>query len=109
MPSVSALLSQALVAFTIELDNEFEHRSPHRTTLMRTGQGPWLTSIVMWWNCMKYVGDRPSQRQKELERLARTKINPLHGMQRWGYITVDSAKQIRATAKGPSKPAKFGG
>jgi len=30
--SLSALLSQALVAFTIELDNEAEHRLPHRTT-----------------------------------------------------------------------------
>ena len=26
-----ALLSQALVSFTIELDNEFEHQMPHRT------------------------------------------------------------------------------
>jgi hypothetical protein len=30
--SLFALLSQALVAFTIEFDNEFEHRSPHATT-----------------------------------------------------------------------------
>ena len=30
--NLSALLSQALVAFTIEFDNEFEHRAPHRTT-----------------------------------------------------------------------------
>src|SRR5580658_808460 len=29
---LSALLSQALVAFTIEFDNEFEHQAPHRTT-----------------------------------------------------------------------------
>src|SRR5260370_32121794 len=29
---LSALLSQALVAFTIEFDNEAEHRLPHRTT-----------------------------------------------------------------------------
>jgi len=27
---LSALLSQALVAFTIEFDKEFEHRAPHR-------------------------------------------------------------------------------
>jgi hypothetical protein len=27
-----AQLSQALVAFAIEFDNEFEHRMPHRTT-----------------------------------------------------------------------------
>jgi hypothetical protein len=30
-PPLSALLSQALVAFTIEADNETEHRLPHRT------------------------------------------------------------------------------
>lgn len=29
---VSALLSFALVAFTVEADNEAEHRLPHRTT-----------------------------------------------------------------------------
>jgi hypothetical protein len=29
---LSALLPQTLVAFTIEFDNEFEHRIPHRTT-----------------------------------------------------------------------------
>jgi len=98
MPSLSTQLSQALVAFTIELDNEFEHRSPHRTTMSPTGYGPWLVSVAMWWNCMKYVGEQPIG-VKELERLARTKTN-LHGMQRWGYITVDSAKLIRATAKG---------
>ena len=32
LPGLSALLSQALVAFTIEFDNEFEHRMPHRTS-----------------------------------------------------------------------------
>jgi hypothetical protein len=29
---LSALLSQVLVAFTIEFDNEAEHRLPHSTT-----------------------------------------------------------------------------
>jgi hypothetical protein len=33
---ISALLSQTLVAFTIEFDNEAERRMPHRTT----GYGP---------------------------------------------------------------------
>jgi DNA-binding MarR family transcriptional regulator len=54
-----ALLSQALVAFTIELDNEFEHLMPQRTT----GHGatgalegtPWLVSMVMWCNCMRFL------------------------------------------------------
>ena len=43
------LLSQALVAYTIEFDNEAEHRMPHRTT---RGTGPrlrgvWLVSMAM--------------------------------------------------------------
>jgi hypothetical protein len=29
---LTALLSQVLVAFTIEFDNEFERQMPHRTT-----------------------------------------------------------------------------
>ena len=99
MESLTALLSQVLVAFIIEFDNEFEHRAPHRTT-MRGGAGPWLASMAMWSNCMRFVSDKPIA-LKELERLARTKTN-LHGMQRWGYITVDAShpKMIRATAKG---------
>jgi hypothetical protein len=99
MESLSALLSQVLVAFIIELDNEFEHRAPHRTTL-RGGTGPWLASMAMWSTCMRFVSDEPIA-LKELERLARTKTN-LHGMQRWGYITVGPAppKLICATAKG---------
>jgi len=41
---VSALLSQLLVAYTIELDNEFEHQMPHRTTwgpAAGSHRGPW--------------------------------------------------------------------
>jgi len=98
MGSLTTRLSQALVAFTIELDNEFEHRTPHRTTMFPSNQGPWLTSVAMWWNCMKYVGDEPIS-VKKLERLARTKTN-LPGMVGWGYVTVDSEKLIRATSKG---------
>src|SRR5690348_6903370 len=58
---LSALLSQALVAFTIEFDNEAEHRLPHRTTSHGTsgpGDGAaklWLVSLAMWENCMRYV------------------------------------------------------
>lgn len=34
-----ALLSHALVAFTIEFDNGIEHRLPHTTTLRRRTPG----------------------------------------------------------------------
>ena len=75
---LSALLSQALVAFTIELDNEFEHLMQHRTTGHdATGAddgAPWLVSMVMWCNCMRFL--RPEgMTVRELEQLARTRTN----------------------------------
>ena len=94
---LSALLSNALVAFTIEFDNEFEHRMPHSTTRHGGKSGPWLVSLVMYSNCMQFVGeDRVGV--SELEELAGTKTN-LNGMERWCYITVDQGR-IHATAKG---------
>jgi DNA-binding MarR family transcriptional regulator len=111
---LSTLLSQVLVAFTIEFDNEFERQMPHRTTNQgsTTGShhGPWLVSLVMWSNCMRFVGEE-GVRVGELENLARTTTN-LNGMERWGYLVVEpdpadtrpkpphSDWVIRATPKG---------
>jgi DNA-binding MarR family transcriptional regulator len=85
------LLSHALVAYIIELDNEFEHRMPHRTTdhgrSPGTPRGPWLTSVAMWSTCLRFVGEE-GLRVRDRERLARTRTN-LAGLQRWGYITLD--------------------
>jgi hypothetical protein len=87
-PPLSTLLSQALVAFTIEFNNEAEHRLPHRTTEHdRTTVVlpiPWLVSMNMYLNCMQHVPEQ-GIRLRDLRRLARTETN-LHGMQRWGYI-----------------------
>ena len=49
---LATLLSQILVAFTIEFDNEAEHRLPHRTSALGISaanalQSPWLVSMVM--------------------------------------------------------------
>jgi DNA-binding MarR family transcriptional regulator len=80
------LLSQVLVAFTIEFDNEFEHQTPHRTTISTSAAGlstgPWLTSLVMWSNLMRFV-DEKEIRVGELQN----KGGNLAGMLRWGYIT----------------------
>jgi hypothetical protein len=108
---LSALLSQALVAFTIEFDNEAERQIQHSTTNHgRTPGGVWLVSMAMWLNCMRHLGEDPIC-AGELRRLARGGTN-LAGMQRWGYITVDRdpadhrAKPpdadllVRATGKG---------
>ena len=101
--SLSALLSQALVAFTIEFDNEAEHRAPHRTTNFGAashGDGAWLVSMVMWENCMRFVADEPIT-VGELLRFARTGTN-LDGMRRWGYVTIDgTAMKIHKGHPGP--------
>ena len=90
---LTTLLSQILAAFTIEFDNEAEHRLPHYTSVRGVSAAnalhtPWLVSMVMWFNCMQHLGDGPIL-LRELERRARTPTN-LHGMQRWGYILVTS-------------------
>ncbi len=111
---LASLLSHALVAFTIEFDNEAERRMAHRTTSHGSTAGslhaPWLVSMAMWFNCMRFVGEE-GIRAGELEALARTPTN-LNGMERWGYITVgpdpaDPSKKprrsnwlIRATSAG---------
>ena len=95
---LSALLSQALVAFTIEFDNEFEHISPHRTS--RFGGSPldpWLVSMAMYLNCMRFVTDE-GVTAREVEQLARTKTN-WAGMLRWGHISVQDGL-VRPTKKG---------
>src|SRR5215469_1367933 len=62
---LSALLSQALVAFVIEFDNEFERQMPHRTTDRGRTQGqgkvPWLVSMAMWSTCMRFVTAAPGR------------------------------------------------
>jgi hypothetical protein len=56
---LSALLSQAYVAFAIEFDNEFEHQVPHRTTRHGSTPGfpraPWLVSMAMWVRFMRHI------------------------------------------------------
>jgi DNA-binding MarR family transcriptional regulator len=95
----SALLSQALVAFTIELDNEFERRMPHRTTNFGVGgpaaltaeghplRRPWTVSFVMWANLLQFV-DEQGVTVRELRSRARLTRLPLAGMTRWGYVEV---------------------
>ena len=82
------LLSQALVAFTIEFDNASEQGIQHRITRGLTAErrrGVWLTSQVMWVNFMRFVepGGTPLSALAEAARMTN-----LHGLERWGYVTV---------------------
>jgi DNA-binding MarR family transcriptional regulator len=89
---LSTLLSQALVAFTIEFDNEAEHLMPHRTNAgLAEGapQGsPWLASQPMWANVLQYVDDEGT-RVKDIHTRSRTTSDSLAGLRRWRYVTID--------------------
>jgi hypothetical protein len=97
-----ALLSHALVAFTIEFDNEAERRIPHYTTrhgaTNSTLRKPWLPSMAMYLNCMQFL-DENGMSARELVRTARARTN-FPGMMRWGYITI-KPDLSRARAKPP--------
>jgi hypothetical protein len=106
---LTALLSQVLVAFTIEFDNEFEQQMPHRTT--RHGstagpggrRGPWLVSMVMWSNCMQYVPDEGIA-VRELARRARVTDKSMRLVLTrmgswWGYLVVEPP-HVRLTPAG---------
>ena len=99
-----ALLSQILVALTIEIDNTYERRAPHHTT-KGGGFGPWLTSYVMWANLLRLV---PPDGVATRELAARAGFDgPRHpgqaGMERWGYLRV--APDGSTSARGRSSTA----
>lgn len=112
--SIVPQLSAAVVAFTIEADNEAERRIAHHTTSSAGPRGSvWLTSLAMWFNCLRGLDDAgaasPSMRTSspkleltvaELERRVRMSTN-LDGMRRWGYITIDGVGRVR---RGDPKP-----
>ncbi|HEX7169066.1 MAG TPA: hypothetical protein VF230_18960 [Acidimicrobiales bacterium] len=91
---LSTLLSHALVAYTIEFDNEFEERSPHIATVKRNvaaRAGPWLVSQVMWTNFVRFVADGGTP-VRELQARAwlsdRIVKSRLHHLEWWSYLTI---------------------
>ena len=95
---LSALLSQALVAFVIECDIAFEHALAHRTTDHGAPSGaehaPWLVSFAMWVHCLRHVSaegisTRDLARAGGLDaRTARIVFTRMSAW--WGYLTIDS-------------------
>jgi hypothetical protein len=85
---LSTPLSQVLLVFTIELDNEFEHR------LAQAGGGARVTSLTMWSNFLRFVGDGITV--GELPQVAGLQkarmLSTLGGMERWGYVDVAPAR-----------------
>jgi DNA-binding MarR family transcriptional regulator len=108
---LSSLLSQTLVAFTIEFDNEFEHQVPHRTTnhgatAASRDSAPWLVSMTMWLKFMRFVPcDGISV--LELQRRARFTASEMRTWltrmgKWWGYVVVGRGGAVNCP--GPSRP-----
>ena len=108
---LSTLLSQALVAFTIEFDNEFEHQMPHTTArgpAARSGRGPWLVSMAMWSNFMRFI-DPDGVPLRDVADLAG--IVNLPGLERWRYVTVEPGPAERRPSRnavGVVRPTRGG-
>lgn len=95
------LLSQVLVAFTIEADNEFEHRMPHRTTNhgRHPGDGepvgrlPWLVSLAMWARFLRFVDEDGVRADELAKRTGQGRVELTRTLERlakwWGYLEVE--------------------
>ena len=82
---LSTPLSQLLIAFTIEFDNELDHR------LTEAGVGRRLPiSMTMWSNFLRFVGDGITVGElSEVTGIGKSKtLSKVGGMERWRYVTV---------------------
>jgi hypothetical protein len=95
---LSVELSRLLLAFTIEVDNEFEHRMA-----AAIAERPFRVSLVMWSNFLRVVGDGIAVGELPAAAgLPKTRVlSTLGGMERWRYIFVapPGAKKPPATKR----------
>lgn len=82
---LSALLSQVLVAFTIELDNEFERR------MSDSGYPGARLSLVVWSNLMRFAGKGGVSVRELAARALTTEERIKHQLgclERWGFVAL---------------------
>jgi DNA-binding MarR family transcriptional regulator len=105
---LATLLSQAVVAYTIEFDDELEQRLPHITSVGGAGgfgpDRPWLVSRVMLTNFLRHIGDDEGGTPvREVQALAC--VSPaivksrLHHLEWWQHLVVDK-RVVRLTPGG---------
>jgi hypothetical protein len=82
-PPLSTLVSQVVVAFTIELDNEFERR------FREAGGGARVTSLTMWSNLLRFVGDGITMRElvAAVGLPKSSALSRVGGVERWRYVS----------------------
>ncbi len=96
-PPLATLLSQALVAFTIEFDNLAEEQ------ITAAGERPWITSQAMWANHLRFVGEDGIAARELMQRAlvsAAAIRSRLNALRRWRYVTIDPSDVVRLTPAG---------
>ena len=82
---LSALLSQVLVAFTLEFDNEFERR------MSQAGHPGATLSLTVWANLMRFLAERGApMHELAVQALApETQVKfELGCLERWGFVAL---------------------
>src|SRR5580658_3206144 len=102
--SLSALLSQVLVAFTVEFDNELERR------MGMAGYPGARLSLVVWANVMRFVGEGAIS-VRELARRALAPDNQmkfvLGCLERWGFVVLQpDPSSDRGVPSGTQQPGR---
>jgi DNA-binding MarR family transcriptional regulator len=100
--SLSTSLSQTLVAFTIELDNEFERR------FEESGGGARVTSLTMWSNLLRFVVEGITVREfVAAVGLPKSQgLSRLGGVERWRYVSVGPGSGEKRAGYGSARGTK---
>lgn len=101
---LSALLSQILVAFTLELDNEFEQQ------IGKAGHPGARLSLIVWFNLIRFVADDGISVRDLVAKslLEQTQIRFMLGcLERWGFVMLEPNAQ-QPDSKAPKKSLKSG-
>jgi hypothetical protein len=99
---LSALLSQILVAYTVEFDNEFERR------MNESGYVGGRLSLVVWSNPIRFISEN-AMSVRDLTALSRaepTRIRHVLGcLERWGFVALDAdSYESRSNARSAKRP-----
>src|SRR5215510_5856289 len=99
---LSTLLSQTLVAHAIEIDNEFERR------FTDAGGGARVTSLTMWANLLRFVGDGVTVREfvTAVGLPKRQALSRLGGIERWRYVSMTAGRSGKREGYGSARGTK---
>lgn len=104
-PPLGSRVSQALVAFTIEADNQFERG------MIELGRPGMRTSLIMWAGVMRYVPLEGVGLDDLVRRCGLTADAvkfAVGGLQRWGYLhQLDQGELAPTSASGRGKTARL--